>query len=157
VTWKPADAAAGEAVEANVHASAVAFPAPAGQFGVLVLGTSGSGKSGLALRLMAFGAQLVSDDRVVLRRDRAGGLVAAAPASLRGLVEARGLGILRAPAGGPAPVSLAVDLDVAPTERLPPRRKIVLLGCEIDLIRGRGISNLDAIITVLAQTGTAMT
>ena len=149
--------AAKEGGEANLHASAVAFPSPDGAFGVLVLGASGSGKSGLVLRLMALGARLVSDDRVVLRRDPAGFLIAAAPAPITGLVEARGVGILRAPAGGPVPVCLAVDLDAAPGGRLPPRRKILLLGCDIELICARGVPNLDAIVTVLAQTGAAIT
>jgi HPr kinase/phosphorylase len=146
-----------EGAEANVHASAVAFASRAGPRGILVLGASGAGKSGLALRLMALGAALVADDRVVLRRDAGGRLMVAAPAPLRGLVEARGVGLLRVPAEGPVPVSLAVDLDTAPMERLPSRRKIVLLGCDIDLIRGRDVPNLDAILTVLAQREAAMT
>jgi HPr kinase/phosphorylase len=146
-----------EGVEANMHASAVVFASHAGRRGILVLGASRSGKSGLALRLMALGADLVADDRVLLRRDPGGRLLASAPAPLRGLIEARGIGLLRMPAEGPVPVSLAVDLDAAPAERLPPPRKIVLLGCDIDLIQGRDVPNLDAILTVLAQRGAAMT
>ena len=58
-----------------VHASAVSL----GGRGVLILGRSGAGKSGLALRLIALGAQLVSDDRVVLEPHGAAGLAARTP------------------------------------------------------------------------------
>ena len=52
-----------------LHATAVAV---AGR-GLLIRGASGSGKSGLALEMMARGAQLVSDDRVIVS-DRDDGL-----------------------------------------------------------------------------------
>ncbi|MEM9638850.1 MAG: hypothetical protein AAGA94_14475, partial [Pseudomonadota bacterium] len=42
-----------------LHASCVACQGRA----VLILGRSGQGKSGLALQLMAYGADLVADDR----------------------------------------------------------------------------------------------
>lgn len=128
------------------HGSVVAWD----DDGVLILGASGAGKSGLALRLMALGASLVADDRVVLSREE-GDLVARAPEPLRGLVEARGVGILRVPHAETARIRLAVDLDIAPEARMPEPRKITLLGCDIRLICGRGVPNLDAIITVVAQ------
>ena len=55
----------------NLHASAVALDGR----GALLLGASGAGKSGLALRLMALGARLVADDRVLLRRGPEGLLI----------------------------------------------------------------------------------
>jgi HPr kinase/phosphorylase len=140
----------------TLHASAVAFASPAGPTGVLVLGASGSGKSGLVLRLMVMGATLVSDDRVTLRLDEAGALIAEAPTQIAGLIEARGVGVLRVEPGGPAPVGLAVDLDHEP-ERLPLQRKITLLGRDVALISGRGVPNLDAIITLLAQSRAVVT
>jgi HPr kinase/phosphorylase len=58
--------------------------------GVLLLGPAGAGKSDLTLRLLDRGFQLVADDRV----DVADG-VASAPTLLAGLLEIRGLGLLR--------------------------------------------------------------
>lgn len=58
--------------------------------GVLLLGPAGAGKSDLTLRLLDRGFQLVADDRV----DVADGM-ASAPALLAGLLEIRGLGLLR--------------------------------------------------------------
>ena len=77
--------------EIVVAASCVAVEGRA----ALILGASGRGKSTLALTLMAMGATLVSDDGVVLRR-APDGLTASAPPALAGLVEARGIGLLRA-------------------------------------------------------------
>jgi HPr kinase/phosphorylase len=57
---------------------------------VLLLGPSGAGKSDLLLRLVDRGFSLVADDQVDIDDG-----YAAAPAPLQGLVEARGLGVLR--------------------------------------------------------------
>ena len=90
----------------QLHASCAARDA----YGVLLLGPSGSGKSDLLLRLLDRGFALVADDRV----DVEGG-TAKAPGALAGLIEVRGLGILRLPYVLEARVVLAVTLG--PKER----------------------------------------
>ena len=72
----------------RVHGTCVAR----GGAGVLIVGPSGAGKSDLALRLLDRGFSLVADDQV----DISDGL-ARAPAALAGLLEVRGLGIVRLP------------------------------------------------------------
>ncbi|MCU0826727.1 MAG: serine kinase [Tabrizicola sp.] len=111
------------------HASCVAV----GDRGLLILGPSGSGKSALALRLLSLGALLVADDRTTLTVE-GGILTAHCPGPIVGLIEARGVGILRAPVIDTAPVVLAVDLGQHESQRLPPARKITILGCEVDLV-----------------------
>jgi HPr kinase/phosphorylase len=101
--------------------------------GLLILGPSGAGKSTLALRLLSLGAVLVADDRTELSVE-AGRLVARCPPALRGLIEARGLGILRAPIVEQAEVALVVDLGQTEDQRLPPARVITVLGCRVDLV-----------------------
>lgn len=113
----------------TIHASAVAVEGR----GLLILGPSGAGKSSLALALMAQGALLVADDRVLLDA-RDGQLIAACPPPLAGRIEARGVGILSAAAAGPVPVAQVVDLGRAETMRLPPRRSITLLGIVLPLV-----------------------
>lgn len=98
----------------TLHASAVAF---AGQ-GILIVGASGTGKSSLALRLMALGSQLVSDDQVDLETN-GDQLTARPPKNLKGLIEARGVGILHAESLDAADVALIVDLDTPEIERHP--------------------------------------
>jgi HPr kinase/phosphorylase len=96
--------------------------------GVLLRGPSGSGKSDLALRLIDGGAKLVADDHVELSLDAAGRVMARVPRTLAGLLEVRGIGILRMDAIRTAPVGLVVDLTPDDqVERLPEIETCVLL------------------------------
>ena len=99
-----------------------------GRTGVLLRGPSGAGKSDLTLRLIDRGAVLVADDRVDLRR--AGrGLVASAPTPLAGLIEVRGLGIVRLARLPEVELGLVVDLvPLSSVERLPEPARERLLG-----------------------------
>ena len=141
-----------EAVEgaAVLHASAVAF----GARGLLILGRSGAGKSALALALIGRGAALVADDRVrVVRRGQA--LVAQAPERIAGLIEARGLGLLRRPAQEEAVLVAAVDLDRTPSARMPQPVTIPCLGLSLELISGQAFPNLDLVLSFFVQNGHA--
>jgi hypothetical protein len=93
-----------------------AFGASA-RVGVLLLGNSGVGKSDLALRLIALGARLVSDDRTELFIAD-GKLYGRAPRTIAGLIEARGIGIVKLPHAARARIALAVMLTQS-VERLP--------------------------------------
>jgi serine kinase of HPr protein (carbohydrate metabolism regulator) len=88
-----------------------------GKRGVLLRGASGCGKSDLALRLIDRGAALVSDDYTEIRRED-GRLLAAAPATIAGRIEVRGVGIAELPAAADVPLCLVAELD-RPPERLP--------------------------------------
>ncbi|MEO0752468.1 MAG: HPr kinase/phosphatase C-terminal domain-containing protein [Pseudomonadota bacterium] len=123
------------------HASCVAF----GGRAVLIEGASGSGKSGLALQLMALGAGLVSDDRTTLWRD-GDALMADVPERLDGLIEAREVGILRVRTTGATPVALVVDLDICETDRLPPHRETRILDCVIPVLRKSELPHFPAAI-----------
>lgn len=113
-----------------LHASSISVEGR----GLLILGPSGAGKSALAIRLISLGASLVSDDRtLVLAAD--GHLTASCPnPDLQGLVEARGLGILRAPTVTSARLALAIDLSKAETDRLPQQRSVTILGVPLALV-----------------------
>ena len=97
----------------TLHASCVAIAGVA----VLIEGHSGSGKSDLALRLIDRGAVLVSDDYTVLRREN-GQAIASPPANIAGLLEVRGVGLLRFPHTTNVPVAMIVNLNQG-VERLP--------------------------------------
>lgn len=116
--------------QAVVHASTVAFVQAGLPLAVVLSGPSGSGKSSLALELMALGAQLVSDDQTVLRVE-AGGLIATAPDAIRGLVEWRGVGLLPAPALDRAQVVAWMEMDAAPPSRLPEPAWTTVLGVRL--------------------------
>ena len=113
-----------------LHASAVAV----GGRGLLITGASGSGKSSLALQLIALGADLVADGGVVVTPRAEGGLILSAPKAIRGQIEARGLGILAAEPVTALAVAV-VDMDKVETDRLPERREIVIAGATLPLLR----------------------
>jgi serine kinase of HPr protein (carbohydrate metabolism regulator) len=103
-----------------VHANALVL----GEVGLLLRGPSGAGKSALSLQLIADWrargafAALVGDDRVALEA-RHGRLIARPHPSIRGMIEARGLGLLRV-AYEPACVLRAV-IDVLAAGESPKR------------------------------------
>lgn len=109
----------------RVHASCVAIDGR----GVLLRGPSGSGKSDLALRLIDAGARLVADDQTELTAAD-GEVIAAPPTSLAGLMEVRGLGVVRMPDHAErAPVRLVIDLvPAAEVERMPAPASVTLAG-----------------------------
>ncbi len=102
----------------RVHATAVAIGQPAQPISaVLLTGPPGAGKSDLALRLIDRGGVLVADDQVELQAE-AGLLIARPPAAIAGMLEVRGLGLIRLPFAASARVVLLCDL-AEPPERLP--------------------------------------
>jgi HPr kinase/phosphorylase len=99
----------------RLHATCVSIDGK----GILLLGASGSGKSDLALRLIDSGAQLIADDQVEIVKTK-NALLASPPAKLCGLIEARGVGILKLPYMQNVPLVLAVELVARKeVERLP--------------------------------------
>ncbi len=120
--------------------------------GVLVTGPSGAGKSSLALALMAHGARLIADDRVTLStRDTA--LLATCPPTLRGMIEARGIGILHADAADETVVTVAVDLSRTEDMRLPPRRDVTYLGRTVALVLGSASPHFPAALLHYVRAG----
>jgi serine kinase of HPr protein (carbohydrate metabolism regulator) len=113
-----------------VHATAISLDGRA----VLLRGPSGAGKSDLALRLIDGGARLVADDQVELRRAGERVLVTA-PAAIAGLIELRGVGILRVEAVAEAILAMVVDL-VPPSQvdRFPETRCEDVLGLAVPSI-----------------------
>lgn len=117
-----------------LHGTAVALCARA----VLITGASGSGKSALALEMMALGAGLIADDRTRLFPSD-GALFAAAPSTLPARIEARGIGLIPVDLHPPAPLMLIVDLDLAPPARLPDPGTRVILGLATPCLAAQGI------------------
>ena len=102
--------------------------------GILLRGPSGGGKSDLALRLIDAGAQLVADDYVTIRvcSDR---VSASAPEEISGLIEVRGIGIIRLPCCPETVIGLIVDLVPSENmERMPEAASEVLEGVAVDRV-----------------------
>jgi HPr kinase/phosphorylase len=117
-----------------MHATAVAIDTATGPRAVLIRGPSGSGKSDLGLRLIDAGARLIADDQCEMHR-RGELIVVRSPPTIAGLIEVRGVGIVRLEPLAEAPLALIADL-VAPetVERLPARACERLLSLEVPRI-----------------------
>jgi serine kinase of HPr protein (carbohydrate metabolism regulator) len=114
----------------QIHATCI----DVGGIGVLILGPSGAGKSDLALRLIDAGAVLVADDRVDLRRD-GDGLVASPPDPIAGMLEVRGVGVVRMASRNSIRIGLAVDLAAPATiERIPESAFREYMGVPVPLL-----------------------
>ena len=79
-------------------------------FGVLIRGPSGSGKSDLALRLIDDGAGLIADDQVVIK-SVGRKLFLSPPDSLPGLIEVRGIGVIKIAYVRDIRLCLIIELD----------------------------------------------
>jgi len=113
-----------------LHATAVSARGRA-----LVLGgPSGVGKARLALELMAYGAELIADDMVHIRKG-AEGVIAAAVSDAPSGIELRHIGIAPARLAAPAPVLACVDLRPIDVARLPDPEFVTLLGVPVRLIQ----------------------
>ena len=88
-----------------VHGTCVAID----EFGVLIIGPPGSGKSDLALRLVDLGARLVADDYLYVEASGQE-LLATVPDTIAGMMEVRGLGIVTLPYLDTCRVGLCVEL-----------------------------------------------
>ena len=136
------------ALQDTVHATCVAIA----KRGLLILGPSGSGKSSLGLALMALGAKLVADDRTILANTK-GILVAKCPANIRGLIEARGLGLIRAETVAFVQVTLVVDLGQTEPDRLPPQRNTTLCNVTCDLVLGQHSPHFPSVLLAYMMGG----
>lgn len=103
------------------HATAVLV----GPRAILIRGPSGSGKSKLAWSLIDAAnrgeipfARLIADDRVALSAVN-GKLIASAPKQIEGMIELRGVGIMRLPFEPFGVIGLIVDLAAEDAERVP--------------------------------------
>lgn len=125
----------------TLHATAVAV----GGRAALVTGASGSGKSSLALEMMARGATLVADDRVLLSWET-DAILLTCPEPLCGLIEARGVGLLHADWQSPVELCLVVDLDQTEKARLPQDHCITYLGQTFPLLHNVASQHFPAAI-----------
>ncbi|KAB2851093.1 MAG: hypothetical protein F9K44_02770 [Hyphomicrobiaceae bacterium] len=139
-----------------VHGTCVAV----GPSALLLRGPAGSGKSDLALRLvldppsgvsLASAPRLVADDQCRMTREE-GKIIVRPPMSIAGLIEVRGLGVIRLPYVAEAELRLIVDLlPRESVERLPtPGKTVALLGANVSCIGLHAFDSSSSIKVLLA-------
>jgi HPr kinase/phosphorylase len=114
-----------------IHASAFVYKGA----GCLIMGASGTGKSRLLAEALLHGALLIGDDRISLHA-QGDQLIATAALELLGVVELRGLGLIKRPdiayAHG---IDLVVMLDPTADTRLPEPKTQEYCGIAVPYVR----------------------
>jgi HPr kinase/phosphorylase len=111
---------------------------------ILLVGPSGSGKSDLVLRLLSHGFELVADDQVMV----ADGYVCGPP-ELAGLLEVRGLGIVKLPHCNKARLVLVVELGER-SDRMPMPNRHAELDVPVIRVDAMAASAPDRVALALA-------
>ena len=114
----------------RVHGTSVALE----DKGVLLTGASGSGKSDLALRLIDSGATLISDDQTICER-RNDEIFLFPQKKINGLIEVRGVGIIRVPYIEDVKLKMIVQLIDKQPERIPLKEEKKFLNLNIKFIK----------------------
>ena len=121
-----------------VHAGLLALYHRGAWKGVLIEGASGVGKSDLALRAFELGFTLVADDRTRVWASQ-GRLFGCSPAPIAGMIEVRGVDVLRVPCRSMVEILLVAACLAAdaPLERIPDSGARTLAGVARPLVQVR--------------------
>ncbi|MDG1858139.1 MAG: HPr kinase/phosphatase C-terminal domain-containing protein, partial [Emcibacteraceae bacterium] len=121
---------------ALIHASCVEYS----KRGILIFGPSGAGKSDLALRLLDAGGTLVSDDYVNVEAEN-GNLFASVAPNIEGLIEVRGVGLMKVDHVKSHKVDLVLDLcGYENIDRMPEGNFFEQEGIKVPLYKFDGFS-----------------
>ena len=118
--------------------------------GVLIIGRSGSGKSSLAINLVALGSTLVADDQCELVRKNNGCRVSK-PVSLPKSIEMRGVGLVSVPMVNETNLDWVVNMDEAEKERMPTPKFTNIGGFRVPTVFGKEVDDLASRIYVLVS------
>ena len=118
--------------------------------GVLIVGRSGSGKSSLAINLLALGSTLVADDQCELVRKNNRFRISK-PASLPKSIEIRGVGLVSVPMINETSLDWIVNMDELEKERLPTPRFTEIGGFRVPTVFGKNMDDLASRIYVLVS------
>ena len=118
--------------------------------GVLIVGRSGSGKSSLAINLIALGSTLVADDQceIVKKNNK---LCVFKPTSLPSSIEIRGVGLVSVPMVVETSLDWVVNMDEAEKERMPHLRFTEIGGYKIPTVFGKNMDDLASRTYVLVS------
>ena len=118
--------------------------------GILIVGQSGSGKSSLAINLLALGSKLVADDQCELVRKNDGFRISK-PASLPKSIEIRGVGLVSVPMVNETSLDWVVNMDEVEKERMPTPQFTEIGGFRVPTVFGKDMDDLASRIYVLVS------
>ena len=118
--------------------------------GVLIVGRSGSGKSSLAINLLALGSKLVADDQCELVKKNSIFRISK-PACLPESIEIRGVGLVSVPIVNETSLDWVVNMDEAEKERMPTPRFTKIGDFRVPTVFGKDMDDLASRIYVLVS------
>ena len=118
--------------------------------GVLIVGSSGAGKSSLAIGLIALGAYLVADDQCEIKNVD-DGLIISKPASLPKSIEMRGIGLVSVPVVNQTHLNWIVNMDEVEEARMPGSRFTEINGHKIPTVFAKEMQYMAFRVYVLAK------
>ena len=118
--------------------------------GVLIIGRSGSGKSSLAINLLALGSKLVADDQCELVQKN-NSFCISKPASLPKSIEIRGVGLVSVPMVNETGLDWIVNMDEVEKERMPTPQFTEIGGFRVPTVFGKDMDDLASRIYVLVS------
>ena len=118
--------------------------------GVLIIGRSGSGKSSLAINLLALGSTLVADDQCQLVRKNNRYRISK-PTFLPKSIEIRGIGLVSVPMVNETNLDWVVNMDEAEKERMPTPKFTNIGGFRVPTVFGKEVDDLASRIYVLVS------
>ncbi len=119
--------------------------------GVLIIGRSGSGKSSLAINLLALGSTLVADDQCEIVRKNNSFRISK-PNSLQKSIEIRGVGLVSVPMVNETSLDWVVNMDEVEKERMPTPRFTEIGGFRVPTVFGKDMDDLASRIYVLVTS-----
>ena len=120
--------------------------------GASIIGESGFGKSSLAIKLIAMGADLVSDDQTLFEYKN-GKIILSKPETCPPAIEARGLGLIALPTEKKTELFYFIKLTNKIIERLPRIATKICFGKEIQLIPFNAKSGNEAALFLRLKYG----
>ena len=118
--------------------------------GILIVGRSGSGKSSLAINLLALGSTLVADDQCEIVRKNNSFRISK-PASLPKSIEIRGVGLVSVPMVNETSLDWVVNMDEVEKERMPTPQFTEIGGFRVPTVFGKDMDDLASRIYVLVS------
>ncbi len=101
--------------------------------GIIIFGKSGAGKSNLAIKLISFGAKLISDDQTQLELNK-NKIFLRKPDTTPNFIEARGIGLIEVPQVTSAELFCFVKITEIELKRLPYEKQKYCFGKKVKMI-----------------------
>ena len=123
-----------------------------GNHAALILGSSGTGKSQTAIKMISLGASLIGDDQVYAEKHLEKVILTPVEKTL-GKIEARNFGIIEVPYQSEGELLVVLDLNQIETQRFPQKRVHKIFDLEFPLYLGNKENSISEVLFLILKNG----